>query len=92
MADLGLVISSGSLTPEELQPMVDEGNISQRALRVIRKYLSGTLRNNQQNIFPSERKLRALGSTDPLLPTYAKTNSPDGKTIHYWYKPLEISY
>jgi hypothetical protein len=56
---------------------------------VIRKYLSGTSRNNQQNIFPSERKLRALGSTDPLLPTYAKTSSPDGKTIHYWYKPLD---
>jgi hypothetical protein len=90
MTDLGWVRSSGMLSPEELhQAMVDEGNISQRALRVIRKYLAGTSRNNQQSIFPSERKLRALGTKDPCLPTYAKTSAPDGKTIHYWYKPLD---
>lgn len=89
MTDLGLVSSCGQLTPEELQAMVDEGNISQRALRVIRKYLSGTSKNKRQNIFPSEQKLRALGSTDPLLPTYAKTKTAEGKTIHYWYKPLD---
>jgi hypothetical protein len=93
--DLGLVSSSGKLTAEELQAMVDEGNISQRALRVIRKYLSATSLSNRQNVIPSERKLRALGRSDPLTPIYKKTRTPDGKTVHYWYKPLDrllISY
>jgi hypothetical protein len=90
MTDLGLVSSSGRLTPEELQAMVDEGNISQRALRVIRRYLSGTSQNKRQNIFPSEQKLRALGSSDPLPPTCAKMKTSEGKTVHYWYKPLDL--